>query len=243
MVGVAVLGLAVSVSVAAHAQLVNGSFEMNGGNGQLGFNTSVTGWSVPAPSGSYTFLFGPGTADTSGANGQYGGLALWGPNNGSANGLPATSPDGGYFIAQDSDFQTGALTQTVNNLTVGHTYDVSFDWAAAQQYGFDGANQSGWYVSLGGGPAQDTGLASIPNHGFSGWMTASFNYTATSTSEVLSFMAHGSPQVPPFALLDGVKMTDTSSVPEPTAVVSIFAGVMGFGVFARRRRRAVKSIA
>jgi hypothetical protein len=57
--------------------VTNGGFEMTtNGNGQLGYNTNATGWSVVAPSGSYIFLFGPGTADTTGANGEYGGLTL-----------------------------------------------------------------------------------------------------------------------------------------------------------------------
>src|SRR5580658_3782800 len=85
--------------------VANGGFEVNGGNGQLGFNTSAADWSVPAPSGSYTFLFAPGTADTSGANGEYGFLGLWGPGDGSPNGLPATSPNGGYYLATDPSFQ------------------------------------------------------------------------------------------------------------------------------------------
>lgn len=236
MAGLALL--VIGVSGTAHAQLQNGSFEMNTGNGQVGFNTSVTGWTVDP--GGYTFLFAPGTADTSGANGQYGNLALWGPGNGVNNGLPATSPDGGYFIGADGAFQDLPIYQTLSGLTVGHTYNVSFYWAASQQEFFTGATQDGWTVSL-GSDTQDTGSASIPSQGFSGWQSASFNYVATSTSEVLSFLAHGVPSgVPPFSLLDGVKLSDTTSVPEPTALVSLFAGVVGFGVFARRRTRAKK---
>src|SRR5450432_716991 len=99
----------------------NGSFESNGGPGQISFNTSATGWTVPA--GGYTFLYAPGTADTASAPiGQYGQNALWGPGNGSANGLPATSPDGGYFIAQDGDFQVQPIQQIITGLTIGKVY-------------------------------------------------------------------------------------------------------------------------
>lgn len=129
--------------------VTNGSFETNGGNGQLGYNTSATGWSVPAPGGSYTFIFAPGTADGPGADGQFGNLQLWGPGNGSANGLTATSPNGGYYIAQDLAFQQGAISQTINGLTPGQKYDVSFWWAAAQQYTFDLATFDQWQVTLG----------------------------------------------------------------------------------------------
>ena len=136
--GVALLALILSVPATVHADLVtNGSFETTtNGNGQLGVSTDATGWSINE--GGYTFLFAPGTADTSGANGQYGNLTLWGPGNGTANGLPATSPDGGNFIAFDGAFQIQPIYQTVSGLIPGHTYDVSFEWAAAQQQGFDG---------------------------------------------------------------------------------------------------------
>src|SRR5579875_1665329 len=36
----------------------------------------VTGWTTNG----YNFVFTPGTADTSGAAGEFGNLALWGPN-------------------------------------------------------------------------------------------------------------------------------------------------------------------
>ncbi|HUB11783.1 MAG TPA: PEP-CTERM sorting domain-containing protein [Acetobacteraceae bacterium] len=230
----AVAAVAYAAANASAAELVtDGGFESNGGNGQLGYNTSATGWSVP--SGSYTFLFAPGTADTSGANGQYGGLSLWGPGNGVANGLPAASPAGGYFIASDSDFQQGAVSQTINGLTVGKAATLTFWWAAAQQSGFNGATQSQWEVSL-GSQTQDTAFAIIPNHGFSGWISQTFTFTPTSTSELLSFFANGSPQVPPFALLDGVSLTQ-SSVPEPGTLALVGLGLAGFGLIRRRARR------
>jgi len=237
MFGIPALALTLGASGGAQADLVvNGGFESTtSGGGQLGFNTNATGWSVPT--GSYTFLFTPGSADTTGVNGQYGGLSLWGPGNGSANGLPASSPNGGNFIAQDSGgFQPGALTQTISGLTAGDTYTVGFYWAAAQQSGFNGATDSGWTVNLGTNTAtaQSTSPASIPSHGFSGWMYQTFNFTADSTSDMLSFMAFGGPEgVPPFALLDGVTM---NAVPEPSSMLIFGAGLLGLGVVGLRRR-------
>ena len=221
LAGFLVVALSVFAVSARAADLVtNGSFESNGGNGQLGYNTFATGWSVPG--GSYTFIFAPGTADTTGANGEYGGLSLWGPGNGSANGLPATSPDGGYYIAQDSAFQQGAISQTVSGLTVGDSYTVGFWWAAAQQYGFTGATEDQWQVSL-GSQTQSTLFASIPSHGFSGWMYQTFTFTADNTTDVLSFFANGGPPgVPPFALLDGVTLNQT---PEPASFTLMLTAV------------------
>lgn len=70
-------------------------------------------------------------------------------------------------------------------------------------------------------------------------MSQVFDYTATSSTETLSFMAAGGPGgVPPFALLDSVSM---HAVPEASSGVAMLLGVAGFGVFARRRARSAKS--
>ena len=113
----------------------------------------------------YNFVYAPGTADigtTGGANsgqpkeapgqynsGGYGSTYMWGPNNGSANGLPATSPAGGNFIAGDGAFQVGAIKQTITGLTAGQTYSVKFYWAGAQQQSFSGATTEAWTVTFG----------------------------------------------------------------------------------------------
>lgn len=226
-------------SAASAANLIqNGGFDSNGGNGQVNFNTSISNWSVSALPNSYVFVFNSGTADVVGSTvGQYGEVNLWGPNNGSANGLPASSPAGGAFIASNPAFQNGPISQTITGLTKGQKYTLTFEWAGSQQFTFSGANTEGWQVSF-GGQTLSTPIASLVSHGFSGWMPASFTFTADGTSDVLSFLALGGPTEaePPFALLDGVSLVE---VPEPTTWALLLTGVGLLGAVRRRRRQVV----
>lgn len=231
------LTLAVALPASANTSYVlNGSFESTtNGNGQLGYNTNATNWTNQNNAGTwgYNFLFAPGTADTTGAVGSAGTVSLWGPGNGSNNGL-TTSPNGGYFIAADPVYQTGTISQVINGLTVGQEYAVQFYWAGAQQYTFNGATTEGWQVTL-GSSTQSTGTISNVSHGFTGWRLATMDFVATSTSETLSFLALGTPSgLPPFVLLDGVSMI---AAPEPGTFVLIGLGLLAIPLGARRIRK------
>jgi hypothetical protein len=227
--------------------VINGGFDTNTGNGEITVNTTASPWTVPgAPGAKYTFLFNAGTgtsgttADTTGATGTDGLVRLWGPGVGAANGL-TLSPNGGAFVAADGDFQDEPIQQTIGGLVAGNKYVVSFDWAAAQQFLFNGPTSSGWDVSI-GGTTFDTGNLGIGSHGFSGWQTATFDFLATGSSETLSFLSTGTggAPLPPFALLDGVSVT---AVPEPStwAMMALGFGLLGYASF--RRRRVAASIA
>jgi hypothetical protein len=236
LVLVTLFALASTSAVATPINLVkNGDFEQTVGFGEIGLYSTVANWT----STGFNFIFAPGMADTTGAPGAYGQLQLWGANNGGANAL-ATSSNGGNFIANDGAFGAYGvpeIKQTITGLTVGATYEVSFEWAAAQQFGFDGPTTEWWRVNLGSNwlTTQATGIYSNAVHSSSDWMHETMRFTAANTSEVLSFLAVGTPEgKPPFSLLDGVSMRE---VPEPSSWLMLFTGLGLIGVLARRRRK------
>lgn len=215
--------------------VVNGDFEMMANNkiGQIDSKTTATGWK----SGGYNFVFNGATAASVGAVGDSGTVKLWGPASGSNNGL-TSSPTGGNFLAADGAYGVAPITQMINGLVIGQQYDLSFYWAGAQQSGYNGANTENWTATL-GNQGFTTATYKNNSHGFSGWMQQTFTYTATSTSELLSFLATGTPSgVPPFSLLDGVSLT--AKVPEPSSVALLLAGLAMLTIGARARRRSGK---
>jgi hypothetical protein len=248
----------------------NGNFSVNDGAYQLDYNhggagpvESVAHWSNPgAQNKGYNFLFLAGSQN----------IASYGTTSTSSRGVAGSlslytvtgSPSGGNFIGLDADYETGPVQQTITGLKVGQTYDLTFDWAAAQQTGFfapplpqiiteqliaslGGAYSNGHFT---GGQTQSTPVYILPGEikngptiqNFSGWMPDSMVFTATSNSEVLSFLASGSPQVPPFTLLANVSLTAT---PEPGTLPLLLTGLLvGAGLFKYRGslRRSQQSL-
>lgn len=246
----AALLAAATVPASASTQLVtNGNFEtVTGGSTQI--TNDVTGWTNNYYTGTsvgYNFIFLAGTADTTGATNPT--LKLWGSNDGGLNAL-TSSPGGGNFIANDGAYEQSSISQTINGLVSGQTYYLSFWWAGAQQTGFTGPTTDAWAVQLGasalGVPTtytysaicatagiQCTGVMADASKGFTGWVQQGMTFTATSTSEVLSFLAIGTPSgQPPFALLDDVSLM----IPEPGSL-ALIAGGIGALLLARARRK------
>ena len=200
----------------------NGGFETVGFATATEMNTTnVSNWSTSG----YNFVFFPGTADGTGSyTPQFNSnITLWGPKNGSANGLTSTSPTGGNFVAADGAFETDAIVQTVTGLSIGTDYLLSFYWAAAQQSGFDGATTENWTVSF-GDQAMATATVNNASHGFVAWSKQTMVFRAKAASQTLSFLAGGTPPgLPPFSLLDGVTLF---AVPEPMAITLFLSGVL-----------------
>ena len=228
--------LAGSSAYAGTNLVTNGDFSLNAGQAscQVSYNCSVAGWSSPS---GYNFDFNPNTATTTGAVGADGVLTLWGAANGGNNTWNGNGPPGlstSNFIAADGAFGVVPLTQTILGLVAGTQYSLSFDWAGAQQAGFTSPTTEQWAVTLGTQTQYTSVLQNAPM-GFTGWMTQTFDFTATSGSEVLSFLAVGTPVgQPPFSLLTGV---DLEVVSEPASLAALVVGLTAVGVLRRRRNK------
>ena len=213
--------------------ILNGSFE-NIGTATASFsinNTTILPSWTAAPTGNKILncLVYAGATNNLCGNAFGGGLQFW------VN--PGASPDGGNYVAIDGDPNFAVpLTQTVTSLNPGERYVITFYQAAAQQQGFDGATTERWSVTLGSGPAQLTTLMSNPNHGAVGWMKQTLTFTAANASELLSFVAVGTPNgLPPFVLLDGISIA--VAVPEPTTFALIGLGLLALPALRRFRKK------
>ena len=231
--------LSISSAAVASPSFVNGGFEdSTNGPGLLSFGggnpfaqTNLNGWTASGLS----LLLASGTGD----DGDY--PLFWGPNNYANNGFNGTSPSGGNYVALGSDYNPGPLSQTITGLEIGRKYKVGFDFALAEQYGYPNyyTNDISQVITVSlGNVSQSSGILTIPYHGFSDWSRASYSFTATAQTEVLSFLTErtGALYTSPLTLIDGVTF---DAVPEPGTWAMLGLGVAGAGVFQRRRRTVV----
>ena len=228
-------GLAASPVSATTNLVTNGDFTiLTNGPGQIseGFSTTIaTGWTAAG----YNAVLA--VADQA-VNTVYGtaNLAMWDKANGGNNNWNGLAARGtGNILAIDGDFGTQTqVSQTVSGLTIGKTYTLNFDYAFAQQYGYNGATIQHLTAEM-GSTAWTSADFELANHGFSGWKGKSLEFTADSASEVLSFLAYGNVPVPPFSLVSNVSI---AAVPELSTWALMLAGFAGLAYAGRARRRA-----
>ena len=240
-----------SGSNASGSQLLITGWDTGGYNfvytpGTIDGGTSTTG----ANSGVANEAPGQYTVGGTGANAAYGNTYVWGANNNPGVSPAITAPPGGgNIIAADGAYELGSIHQTLNGLVPNAYYAVTFNFAGAQQQGtnFTSATTEQWFVALAAtalptspaaGTYQSTAVLNNASESFTGWQSATLTFQATAASEVLSFLANGTPTgQPPFALLADVSV---SEVPEPGAwAISVGLGVtlLGWGMVRRRRAR------
>ncbi len=250
--------IAMATPIAANAvTVVNGDFQ-SGYTSNTEFGASYPGGAGPtgwAATG-YALYFDGSNASTQNAAGQYassGVEKLWAKLPSSAsNGLTTNAifgASGNHFVALDGDATAGvaaSIWQTIGGLTVNDTYEVSFNWAAAQLQSRTGATTETLQVTF-GGSTQTTSVLSNQSQGFVDGGLAKLSFIASSASQVLTFLSVGSPVgLPPIALLDNITVTDKTvhaSVPEPSTWAIMLTGFGALAFFARRRRGGFSDIA
>jgi len=162
-----------------------------------------------------------------------------------------------FYWQDGSPTYRGIISQTISGLTVGTSYNVSFQQAATS-YQFlnypnnpsNPTNTLDWQVGLGGSitpTSQGYALlgASVLNSAVMtvnngtpniGWEKQSLTFKATSQNELLSFLAIGTGN-PPVAFLDGISIAKvTSPVPEPVNVLMMGAGLLVIILIQKRRK-------
>ena len=208
-----------------------------------GFGNTVTDWSSditgPYSAGYNLYFFDGDTAKTGDAASIYPGEQQR-PNSN----FTGDSPDGegvGAFMALDGDPNfTAPLQQSVSGLTVGQDYLLKFYWAGGELSNRTGYNTIKLTGSFGAGVFSTETFTNTKPVGvtgdFSGWTLETFKFKAASTTQLLSFLAVGTPaaNLPPVAFLDGVSLT---AVPEPSTWAIMLMGFAGLGVAMRARRR------
>ena len=187
-----------------------------------GNNISLTDWDFE---GTIGCLVPPGVTDTCGPH----FISLYTPW--------FSPPDNSNFVAMDADpiITPASLSQTISGLVSGELYTLSFMQAAAQFQPYNGATTE-WFQVTFGSQTQTTPVLDNPNNGFTNWVQQTMTFQATSTSQVLTFLAGGTPMgEPPTDLLADVSLTPTGA-PEPSTYALVLLAIVAAGVILKWRK-------
>jgi hypothetical protein len=210
-------------------------------------STTLTGWSLTpinqnntswGVAGTYSFVM---TSPTATVNAPIGGNFSMVAGD--------VSPDGGNLFAATSEIGSSGqqqLSQTINGLTAGNEYTLSFYEGLGQRTGYTGATSGSWDVTF-GSETYTSPTDNNPSGGFTGWELRSTTFTASSASQVLMFVFNSSSLAGfPVGVLDGIWLGEGSLPPPPAPVPEIdpasfgsaLALVVGaLGILERRARK------
>jgi PEP-CTERM motif len=197
----------------AESLVVNGSL-----NGSIANMDVPTGWTVLAGT--------PDTVDPTSNVGVSGWLSF--------GVAPTVSPDGGTWVGLGINGNyIESFGQSLNGLTVGQTYTVS--WQAAnfginnQANSYLGSNAIG--VMLDGASIGQGSTLSLSSN----WSTQSLTFVATSASQLLSFSLASTEKA--YLGIDGISVTAggvAPAVPEPSTWALMAIGLVGMAAMRRR---------
>lgn len=140
------------------------------------------------------------------------------------------STDGGMFahcVAWiDGENQEG-IYQTITGLTVGAEYQIIFEQSITDTSFTDSGIPGQWQVRF-GATTQYSSVMLAPAAGVAyGWDLQVLTFTATATSQDLSFLAHSAdPATPVYIGLDGVSIRSLA-LPEPSTALLLAVGIFG----------------